>query len=61
MAEIDRKKIAAAMAAVDMFIESENWQAASAAKPEPMKSGWASYGRQQIMNDRAFLQSRLYK
>jgi len=59
---IRKKKIAAAMAAVEMYLEQEQAaQSAETSRPEPVFSTWAGSGRESIMRMRNMLQARLWK
>ena len=60
---LEAKKIAAALAAVDMYLAQEAAQSAAQApgRPTLFPSLWALSGRQAIMNNRALVAARVWK
>lgn len=70
---MDKKKLAAAMAAVTMYIKTQEEAAAMAAQqtdaqsapaapvPAPMANTWGITGRQALMNANTMMQMRMFK
>jgi hypothetical protein len=58
--ERDRKKLAAALAAVNLYLNEEAAAAPDEARPA-LLSLWALSGRQEIMSARAAVAARLWK
>ena len=59
---VDAKKVAAALAAVDMFLKEQAAKRAERAAPPPgYPSLWAISGRQWIMNSRFLVTARMWK
>lgn len=71
---MDKKKLAAAMAAVTMYIKTQEEaaaamaeaaaqgaQAPSTAGPSPMANAWGITGRQSQMNANTMMQMRMFK
>ncbi|MFO8058661.1 MAG: hypothetical protein R6V10_15350 [bacterium] len=57
----EKKKIAAAVSAVNQYLEQERAQELEERAPTPFPSLWAYSGRQEIMAGRALLTSGFFK